>query len=351
MEGWLMSIAKRVKKVSESSDLLDKDRSIHRLKETVARLAARERELMQHLELAEKRQSFLNAIDCEPRRDLINRKLTKTKGQSTAVLVLTDWHIGETVEPEKVNGLNEFNLKVAKRRVERCFQKALERLELARQEAKIDTLIVAILGDLISGAIHEELLESDECSPIESSIIAKDLIASGLDFLLRESGCRLIVPCVYGNHGRTTHKMRVSTAAENSYEYMVYCDLASRFRQEKNIDFLISKGLHCYLTAHGQRLRFTHGHAIKYGGGVGGITIPVNKAIHAWDRSHLADVTFFGHWHQYEDHERWTACPSLVGYDAYSLFVKAEYQEPGQLFSVINGKYGKVEAKKIFLGD
>lgn len=345
-----MTITKRIKQSQHESEILDKDRSIHRLKESVARLAARERELMQQLEISERRSQFLDAIDCEPNRDLITKKLSRTKGESTAILVLTDWHIGETVELEKTNGLNEFNLKIAERRVKRCFQKTLDRLELARKEATIDVLIVAILGDLISGAIHEELLESDEASPIESSIIAKDWIVSGLEFLLKESGCKeIIVPCVFGNHGRTTHKMRVATAAENSYEYFVYRDIESRFRGRKGITFDVSKALHCYQVVHGRTIRFTHGHAIKYSGGSGGISIPVNKAIHAWDRTRLADVTFFGHYHQFTNQKRWVACPSLVGYDAYSLFIKAEYQEPCQLFAVINGKYGNVESKEIFL--
>lgn len=346
-----MSIAKRVKQASESSDLLDKDRSIHRLKETVARLSAREKELLSRLEISEKEKEFVKAIDSEPRRDLINQKLSKSKGESTAVLVLTDWHLGQTVKPEKVNGLNEFNLEVAKRRINRCFQKAIRRLSIARIEAKIDTFVVALLGDFISGAIHEELLESDECSPIEASIVARDYLVSGLEFLMKESGCKIVVPCLSGNHGRTTKKLRIATHEENSYEHLIYHQIARHFAGRKGIEFLISKGLLIDLVVHGRTIRFMHGHAIRYQGGTYGLGVPAQKAVMAWNQSKKADVTFFGHWHQFLNHVKWVACGCLVGYDTYSLFIKAEFQKPSQLFAVINGEHGNVEAKEIFLGD
>ncbi|NDF13220.1 MAG: hypothetical protein EB060_10470 [Proteobacteria bacterium] len=344
-----MSIKDRITSKQHHSEIIDKDRVIHRLKDNLARLAEREKELLTRLEVSEKEKEFSDAIDSEPRRDLINRVLDKTKGPSTAILILTDWHIGQVVKPEKVNGLNEFNLGVAEKRIKRCFQKTLHRLEVARTEAKIDTLVVALLGDFISGAIHEELLESDECSPIEASIIVRDYLASGIEFLSKESGCRLVVPCVSGNHGRTTKKIRVGTFEENSYEHLIYHNLARAFAGRKGIDFLISKGLHVDLMLQGRNIRFMHGHAIKYNGGVHGLGVPASKAVNAWNKSKRADVTYFGHWHQFSDNEFWVACGCLVGYDPYSLFIKAEYQPPTQTFGVINGKYGSVEAKKIFL--
>src|SRR5208282_6842766 len=86
-------------------------------------------------------------------------------------------------------------------------------------------------------------------------------------------------------------------------------------------------------------IRFHHGHAIKYQGGVGGITISVNKAINSWNRNRNVKLDIFGHFHQFFDGGNFICNGSLVGYNAYAVAIKAAYERPSQTFLLVNKKH------------
>lgn len=284
-----------------------------------------------------------------------SKKIPKAKrepgGNATAVLVLSDWHVEETVRPETVNGLNEFNLQIAAERIERTFQKAVMLLEDARQLADIRTLVVAALGDFISGYIHEELEESNALAPLPACRFARQHLAAGLDFLLKEADLeRIQVVTAIGNHGRTGARMRAATGADNSYEQNLYHEMAQSYRErgEERIEWQIGDSYHNWLDIQGHACRFHHGDAIRYSGGVGDINIPVNKAIAQWNKARTAAIDFFGHWHSWKEEWHWVANGSLIGFGAYSLRIKASFQRPVQTFAVIDRDYGMTRALKVF---
>jgi hypothetical protein len=273
----------------------------------------------------------------------------RNRGDATAILVLSDWHVEERVDPKTVNGFNDYSLDIATARVERVFQKSLMLLEDSRHLTKINELVVAVLGDLISSRIHEELVETTQLAPLDAMLFAMNLLERGLRTLLAEAKVeRIIVPTANGNHGRTTHKMRHATAAQNSYEHNAYLHLARRFQDEPRIHFQVGTGYHNWLNIQGHDVRFHHGDSMRYGGGVGGIHVPVNKSIAAWNKSRRAAVDFFGHFHQFTWNNRWVCNGSVIGYSAYALSIKAEYEEPKQTFAVIDQERGLTRVLPIF---
>jgi hypothetical protein len=110
-----------------------------------------------------------------------------SRGQATAILCCNDWHVEGCVTRESVDGANEFNLAIADRRIRRTWQKALYLLAFARHISNIRDLVVWLGGDLINGAIHEELEESNFLGPAEAVLYVQDHVAAGLDLLLREA--------------------------------------------------------------------------------------------------------------------------------------------------------------------
>jgi hypothetical protein len=205
-------------------------------------------------------------------------------------------------------------------------------------------------GDLITGYIHEELVESNQLSPLYATRFARELVAHGIRMLLAESDLeQIIVPCSYGNHGRTTPKSRISTGAANSYEHTLYHFLADDFASEPRVRFAVAGGELLYLPIYDLKVRFTHGDAIQYGGGVGGITIPINKAVSAWDRSIRADLTCMGHWHQFQSVSRTIVNGSLIGHGPYSVRIKAEYDVPKQAFALIDSRRGVCQSTPIWV--
>lgn len=270
-------------------------------------------------------------------------------GTATAILCCNDWHAEERIDADTIDGANQFDLDIAERRINRTWQKALYLLDFARGISNIKDLIVWLGGDLINGAIHEELEEGNFLGPTEAILWVQDRCATGIDLLLREGKVKSItVVCNYGNHGRTTKKTRIATGYRHSWEWLAYHNLAGYYRNEPRVAFKVEKGYHNWLDIQGYPVRFHHGDSVRYQGGVGGLTIPLNKAIAEWNKRRTATFDVLGHWHQY--HDQWNAvcCGCLVGYNAYAVAIKAAYQPPTQTFIVVDRAYGKILATPVF---
>ena len=130
------------------------------------------RELLNRYEISEKEKQALLEIKKTARPHVIKTRNSKGTGEATAVIVASDWHIEEEVAFSAVNGRNEFNLDIARARIDEFFSHSLKLLKKEQGAIKIDNVILALLGDFISGNIHEELLESCSLRPIEAILTA-----------------------------------------------------------------------------------------------------------------------------------------------------------------------------------
>lgn len=269
--------------------------------------------------------------------------------ESTAVLLLSDTHIEETVKKSTVNGLNEFNLDIAKERIDNFFKAGLHLTQLEERNTPIKNVVLWLGGDFISGNIHEELLETCSLRPVEAACRAMEHIESGIDFMLENSTYKFVVVCSAGNHTRITKKVHIATEMGNSLELFLYTQLAKKYKDNPRVEFVISDAYHTYVDVYGLTLRFHHGHAINYGGGVGGITIPVNKAIDAWNTNRRADMDIFGHFHQFFWGGRFVCNGSLIGYNPYAIRIKAKFEKPKQGMFIINQRLNEVIAVRPIL--
>ncbi len=275
----------------------------------------------------------------------------KGTSEGTAVVVLSDWHIEETVGAE-IGGLNTYTLEGAKVRAVMCFQSALRLIKLLQQDIAIPNIVLALLGDFITNAELHNGDNAEACSlpPTLALIEAQNLLLSGIDFLLANTDATFTIVCHSGNHARTTNKTRFNAENGHSLEYLMYTTLAKVYRDEKRITFIIPEGMHSYVQVYDTTIRFHHGHAVKYGGGVGGIYIPVNKAIAQWSKARHADLDVFGHFHQMRDGGNFLCNGSLIGYNAFALSIKADFEQPKQTLFLIDKKRGRTCTWPILVG-
>jgi hypothetical protein len=302
------------------------------------RMVEIERERADH---AEERLDIALAIQ-EPRKPPKIQSPARKPNEAAAVLVASDWHVGELVDQRTVAGRNHYTPDIARKRAERFFANGCRLIELSRAGVKVETAVLAVLGDIITGYIHDELEESNQLSPTEEVLFAQELLTAGIHYLLDKAKLkRLIVPCCFGNHGRTTKKRRISTGSRNSFEWLLYRTMQKQFSGEERVEFVVGDGAHLYLEVYGTRVRFTHGDDIRYQGGVGGLTIPMRKAIDSWDRFEDSDLTVCGHWHQLLYGTDFVVNGSLIGYGPYALSIKARYEPPQQAFFLLDRDYGR----------
>jgi hypothetical protein len=328
------------KKRPPQEDNLDTDRKLTKLSQTASSTKKKYDEAKGLIELLEKERDAVKLIQEYSTYEIKPRKVSKDS-ESVAVVLASDWHVEENVLLGATNGLNEYNLSIAENRATQFFQSTLRLVEIFQKDTKIDTLVLALLGDFISGSIHEDIAENTNLGPVEALRMAEGLIISGIQFLLDHSKLNLIVPCHSGNHGRATKEQRFATENENSFEYYMYHVIANHFEGNKRVKFLVSPSYISYLTVFGYTIRFHHGHGMKYGGGIGGLFIPAYKAVARWNDGRRADIDCFGHFHQFRDGGSFICNGSLIGYNAYAVGKGISFEKPKQIMFVIENEKGR----------
>jgi hypothetical protein len=104
--------------------------------------------------------------------------------EGTIVSLASDWHAEEEVDPRKLNGLNATNLEIVEERIKRFFHVNVRLTRLLQQDLKIDNMVMGLLGDFISGDIHEEVAEVCLLPPMEAVVFVQDLMAAGIEFII-----------------------------------------------------------------------------------------------------------------------------------------------------------------------
>jgi hypothetical protein len=297
--------------------------------------------------LEQEKSAIIDLTERTPQIFDIETKGSSGSSESVAVLVASDWHSEEEVLPGQVGGLNEHNLEIGHERALRFWQGGQRLWDIFRRDTKIKTIIVGLIGDFITNSIHEDGAESNLLAPSDAIYRVQNMLLSGLRFLLDNTDANLVVVCHGGNHGRTTPEQRIATETGNSLEQYMYYNLRDLLEGEPRIKFQIAEGYHSYTRLFDGKyvIRWHHGHGMNYGGGVGGIYIPVQKAINQWNKGTRADLDVFGHFHTSVDANNFVANGSLIGYNAYALRIKADYERPKQSFFLVNRKWN---SKSIF---
>lgn len=325
----------------------------HKLGGKLKRTQEEVKRLTEALDLAQERNAVAEQLnELRPRVTIKAKKRGSDRREAVAVMMCSDWHVEEPVESEKVNGMNEYNLDIAEKRIDKLTEGFLWLLDMHRTKFDVNTAVVWLGGDLLTGYIHEELEESNQLSPVETVLWLQERIVRMLDTIMARGDLKkLVVPCSYGNHGRTGKKKRISTGAENSYEWMMYQQLKQWYKNDPRVEFIAPKSQLVYVDVYGFTVRFAHGDQVGYGGGVGGITIPVNKKVANWDVGKHADITCIGHFHQYLSLPHVVTNGSLIGFNPFAISIGARFEPPQQAFFLIDSKRGKTASYPIWVED
>jgi len=307
------------------------------------------------LDLEEENDVFLSLKNAVPKIIDISPKASSKDSESAMVIAWSDWHWEERVLPSQVSNKNEYNLDIAMQRFHNLLQGSLSWFKIHSRDTIIKTIVLALLGDFITGSIHDDLAEGNQLPPAKAAHAVLSVIISGIKFMLENTpkDVEFVIPCHSGNHGRMTKEQRIATEAGNSLEYFLYLMLQDYFTGEKRIKFIVQDGYHSYVRFFegAYEIRFHHGHQMNYGGGVGGLTIPVNKSIAQWNRANPnVNLDVFGHFHTRFDGNSFISNGSLIGYNAYAVSIKASYEAPSQTCFLVNREYAaKTAVMPIFV--
>lgn len=285
----------------------------------------------------------LAATAAEPPAWLVPKKISEG-APGVPTLFASDWHWAEVVDPRQIGGVNEFNLEIAHSRARRMVLVAIDLLSNHMVKPKYPGIVFALGGDMVSGDIHEELMATNECEIMSAVVDLFGVLVWCISTLADHFG-RVFVPCVSGNHGRNTHKIRAKGRNYTSFDWLLYCFLAKHFETDKRINFLIPNGPDALYRIFGHRYLLTHGDQFRGGDGMIGALGPIIRGDHK-KRSRQTqigasyDTMLLGHWHQLIQLQRLIVNGSLKGYDEYAYSNNFGYEPPRQALWVTHPIHG-----------
>ena len=282
----------------------------------------------------------------------------KPGSRGMPALMVSDLHWGEVVRAEEVGGVNEYNEAVGRKRMKKLKDVTIDLCynHMGRANTEYPGMVLMLGGDMITGDIHEELMASNDRTPQQSINDLTDELAGLIDAFAGKFG-KLFIPCVVGNHGRSTKKMRMKGRVYTSYEWLIYCNLERYFKSSKHIHFYIPGEADAYFKIYGHRYLLTHGDSlgVKGGDGIIGAMGPIMRGAIKVGRSEAQigrdfDTIVMGHWHQ----SLWL--PGVIvnnafkGYDEYArLGLRAPYNRPSQSLWFTHPEHGITARWEVFL--
>ena len=296
----------------------------------------------------------------------------KIKGNSVQSMIapLTDTHIGDNVESEEMMGLNEYNIDIFNKRLYGWANQVITLAELRRNSAEVGELIVPMLGDMISGDIHEELARTNNDHCMGQMIRGANLISQAL-MLIAPHFDKVRVPCVVGNHGRMTRKPPMKNKYMD-WDYMLYQWIAVFCQDQKNIEFHIPKTFMTTINVCNRDILLAHGDFISGGGSGTAINRGVSNMRNVLSfRKGLKeelnniqdnslekvpdnyDSALLGHFHRIDEIDIGTGavhiCGCMKGGDEFAMQRVQAINKPRQLVLYYHPKYGEIGKEIIYL--
>jgi hypothetical protein len=270
--------------------------------------------------------------------------------QGIAKVLVSDFHLEEKIDPAQVNGCNEYNPLIARARLEKLAEGVIWKIQTHRSMYDIQALIIEFLGDLITGYLHLDNLLTNYLSPFEAVLECKDALIQFILLILEEAELEeVIVNCVCGNHGRNFEKVIAKNFIRNSFEWLIFQLMQEQLAFDERIKFNIATGEHLYTRVYDQVHRGYHGTAVSYRGGLGRATVPLYSALKEWDKLIKANMTCIGHLHTFLAHPEVIMNGSICGFNEYAQSKKFGYEEPQQVFMLIDSHRGVRDVVNIWL--
>jgi hypothetical protein len=271
--------------------------------------------------------------------------------------IWSDWHYGEIVKKSETDGLNEFNPAIAERRIQHLVTTTIKLIR--KQVVKPFGIVVCLGGDMITGDIHPELADTSPMRPLECISNLRGLIIAALVQIADAfPGASIYVPCVVGNHGRTTMKPRMKSRVTTSYEWNLYCQLEQYFKDigDNRFTFTVATGTDVRFCVLGHWYLLTHGDSMGVKGGDGhiGALGPIIRGFMKIIKSYAkvgqkVDTVICGHWHQLHWLFWGIVNNCLKGYDEFAkLALRADYTAASQALWFSYRGYGIAHQTQVY---
>jgi hypothetical protein len=288
-------------------------------------------------------QQVIHAIKAAPPPPPWSYKPPHSRKAVTPVLALSDWHIGEIIEPDETEGFGEYNYRIAEQRIFDVVDGFLRWVGVQRSAYNISSCVVLGLGDYVSGDIHRELIATNEFPLPVQTAKAGLLLGEVLHRLSAHFDVVRVMEVGADNHGRLTRKPQSKQKALNNMSFLVHTIANTRVEKCKNVFPVAAWGMKMVTDIGGWKFLLEHGDNYRGWMGIAYYSIARGTGREALKRMNT-DKTFhyqcMGHWHVPAFVEGRTLINgSLSGTSEYD-HANGRYSEPSQIAFMVHPEHG-----------
>lgn len=327
-----------------------------RLRKQATALANQNARLTERIEDLERSLSIVEQVEAQRIQPPSWLVPTKPKpSAATLVVMLSDTHFDEVVNPDEMEGLNAYSREIAVMRLERWTQNVIKLSRHYLSGVKYDGVVVILGGDIFTGDIHEELQITNEDTMIGSLLFWSEQIAAAVGLLTDEfKKCHVV--SVVGNHGRTTRKPRMKQRVRTNFDWLLAKMVERHFSRDRRVTFTVPESADALIQIYEHGHLVTHGDQVSGGGGIGGIYPPIMRMRARKHQRYMVtgksfQTLWLGHWHQYISTPSMVVNGSLKGFDEYALLMGFGFEQPQQALALVTPEKNITFQAPVFCAD
>jgi hypothetical protein len=282
------------------------------------------------------------------------------KREHLPYLLTSDFQIGEVIRADETEAGYGYDSSVFRSRYRRMIDTTIYlSFQHGGQGWTYPGIIYARGGDTISGAIHDELKETDDLTPIEAVECAFEEESAGIHKLADAFGkVEVKTPGSAGNHDRNLMKPTTKKASAHSYDRLIAYMLRREFNTDKRVTFQTSKSFDVRFPIYNKTVLLTHGDRMGSGGGQGfvGPAATILRGVQKVIMEQAAlgfhiDRVDHGHFHypMLLDFVNSNGC--MPGYSEYAKQFRMRPTPPQQHLLFHHPRRGMVDFKPIHLAE
>jgi predicted phosphodiesterase len=286
-----------------------------------------------------------------PLKSKVKRKVAN--GVEMALL-LSDAHFPEVVDPAEALGLS-YGPEVTRARFSYLVERTARLIEVQGASAPVGKLTIPVLGDMLSGDIHEELSETNAMVSVEATTEMGEMLFD-VGKLFSEIVPEVEMIVIPGNHPRM-HKKPRAKKRYNNFEYLMGQITAAHAKRVTNFEVKVPKDIIYTHRIFDFKIGMTHGDGSKAASFAG---IPfyglkqranANQAMRSRLGLDRNDMLMMGHFHQLmmwqEGDCHIMINGSIKGGDEYGIVSRNSAPEAVQALLTFHKERGWINTAKI----
>jgi hypothetical protein len=276
------------------------------------------------------------------------RPKTTNGASESAVLVLSDSHVGKVVYPNQTLGFGHYNFPIFLDRLY-YIENRVRTILHEHVNTVIDELVIFLLGDMLDGRLQHAKEEIESSTFFDQWYAATHCFAQMIRNIAQDVP-RVRVYTAVGNHTRLPNQHKMPTEQRYSnFDHFLYAGIQMLLVDQPNVHINLDRQPFCYTDIKGSKILGMHGDHLRGGDKQMGVPIHgISRQISGITQLYEREGMEAPHYWLMGDKHKDISLPtvkgkflvngSFVGDDNFSLTLSTS-SEPQQLFFGMHPKY------------